>query len=168
MLDYIAVNMGMIKYAAAPNTLGTILGSCIGLTFYHKEKKIGLLAHIMLPESNGMPAVPTTSNFEEKGKFADIAIIEMINKIKDTGCNLNNIEVKIVGGAQMFKVKKNNSIINIGQRNMDKVKDILYKYNIKIKSEDIGGQIGRKVIFDLETGNLIITYNLNPNEKKII
>ena len=159
--------MGMIKYAVKPEKLGTVLGSCIGLTFYHREKKTGMLAHIMLPDSNGIPAAASL-NFEDKGKFADIAITEMINIMKNAGCNLKNIEVKIAGGAQMFNVKKKNDIINIGQRNIDMVKNILNKYSIKIKSEDIGGQIGRKIIFDLDTGSLIITYNLSQNEKKII
>lgn len=165
MLDYLEVNMGMIRTGKAPEKLGTVLGSCIGLSFYEKSRKIGVLSHIMLPDSGELKNIIKS---EEKGKYADTAIEEMINIFKSKNIDLKNIEIKMVGGAQMFDIKRKNEITKIGKRNEEAIKKLLNQMGMRIKAEVTGGSIGRKIIFDLESGSIMIMNNFSNNGVKII
>ncbi|HPN30518.1 MAG TPA: chemotaxis protein CheD [bacterium] len=160
------VNMGMIKTGKAPDKLSTVLGSCIGLTLYDRVKKVGMLAHIMLPESN--EGNKETENFETAGKFADVALKNMLKQLSIQRMELKNLEAKIVGGSKMFEIKRKNEICNIGKRNEEAVKKILNDNHIKIAAEDTGGNIGRKITFSLETGKVEVSFTLNKSLNKII
>ena len=48
-----SVRMGEMQVGGNGDTLRTLLGSCIGLALYDRRRKIGGLAHIVLPESRG-------------------------------------------------------------------------------------------------------------------
>lgn len=50
------------------------LGSCIGLVIHDETRKIGGLAHVMLPKSSGKPN-------ERAGKYADTAVEVLIKEL---------------------------------------------------------------------------------------
>jgi len=150
----IIIRVGMAEYKAAKSpailiTLG--LGSCVGVVLYDKVKKVGGLAHIMLPDSN-----LSSQKIYNPGKFADTAIDALIQDMLKFGINRNNIVSKIAGGAQMFKIKSENNVMQIGKRNVEAVKAKLDKLNIKILAEDVEGTYGRTLEFFCETGELTI------------
>ena len=49
--DLVNVGIADMGVAESPNTLRTILGSCVGICIYDPKAKIGGLSHIMLPSS---------------------------------------------------------------------------------------------------------------------
>lgn len=150
----IIIRVGMAEYKAAksPATLITLgLGSCVGVVLYDRIKKIGGLAHIMLPDSN-----LSSQKDYNPGKFADTAIDALIQDMLKLGINRNNIVSKIAGGAQMFKIKSENNIMQIGKRNVEAVKAKLNQLNIKLLAEDVEGNYGRTIEFFCETGELTI------------
>ncbi|MGI5911172.1 MAG: chemotaxis protein CheD [Syntrophomonadaceae bacterium] len=147
----IQVGMADLKMARAPDKLMTTgLGSCIGICIYEKTIKIGSLAHIMLPNS-------VSAKYQEnKAKFADTAIELLLDILTRNGANLDHLQAKVAGGAQMFKFSGDSDIMKIGERNAIAVEENLKKYHIPIIAKDIGGNYGRTITFEPETGNLII------------
>mgnify|MGYP000926868417 CR=1 FL=1 len=124
------------------------LGSCIGLVIHDEVKKIGGLAHVMLPKSSGKPN-------ERAGKYADTAVEVLVQELKQKGSNINNLKAKLAGGASMFQNFSGN--LNIGERNAEALKEILKQRSIPIVREDIGGTIGRTVTYyPKENGRLVI------------
>lgn len=151
MAKIIPVGMAEIKMASAPDKLMTAgLGSCVGVCIYEKYQKIGIMAHIMLPSS------VEARNKENKAKFADTAIELVIAQMIKKGAHQSRLQAKIAGGAQMFKFSGKSDIMKIGERNTNAVEQNLQKYHIPIIARDTGGNYGRTIIFDLETGNLIV------------
>ncbi len=148
MSDPIRVGMADYKLASSPDTLITLgLGSCVGITLYSRLKKTGGMAHIMLPRSTD----PTSESL----KFADVAIKKMIEDLKGKGVRVDDLEVKIAGGAKMFSFSNSDDKRSIGHRNSVAVKKIIEdELHLKIISEDIGGTYGRTVELELETGDL--------------
>ena len=52
MADLIRVGMADYKVGSAPSTIISYgLGSCIGISLYDPQNKVGGLLHIMLPDS---------------------------------------------------------------------------------------------------------------------
>jgi len=149
------IRVGMAEYKAArsPATLVTLgLGSCVGVVLYDRVKKIGGLAHVMLPDSR----LSSQKDFNP-GKFADTAIDALLQDMLKLGANRkSDIISKIAGGAQMFKMKAESSIMQIGKRNVEAVKAKLNELDIKIVAEDVEGNYGRTIEFFCETGELTI------------
>ena len=144
--------MAEYKAAKSPATLITLgLGSCVGVVLYDSLTRVGGLAHVMLPDSN-----LSSKKDYNPGKFADTAIDALIQDMLGLGVDRSNIISKIAGGAQMFQIKSENSIMQIGKRNVEAVKAKLSQLRIKILAEDVEGNYGRTIEFFCETGELTI------------
>lgn len=141
----IDVDMGDIK--AAPNNhilRSSGIGSCIVITLYDPLKRVGAMAHPMIAENIGKSA-------DNPLRFVDNAIDAMISALEKLGARKSRLEAKIVGGANMFKVFDKNPE-SIGIQNAEAAKKKLEKEGVKIIANDTGGNVGRSVAFDLETG----------------
>jgi chemotaxis protein CheD len=133
------------------------LGSCVGIALWDYDKKQGGLVHIMLPSSreNSNPS----DNFR---KFADTGIQELIQSLALMGSQKQKLVAKIAGGAKMFAT--NNSLFNIGERNVEAVKRYLQMMRIPIKGSDTGLDYGRTVFFHVESGML----EVKATNKKVL
>lgn len=147
----IMVGIGQIAVCHNPKTLTSLgLGSCVGVALYDKENHIGGLAHIMLPESREYRGeIDKSRTLNNLTKYADVAIPETIKEMEKLGAKKKNIHAKIAGGAQMFPTIQTQDSMNIGKRNIDAIKKILKEENIPIDAEDVGGNCGRSVRFDI-------------------
>ncbi|WP_062532610.1 chemotaxis protein CheD [Jeotgalibaca dankookensis] len=143
MEDSIRVGIGEYKSSRDPQSLMTIaLGSCVGIALYEPNTKVGGLSHIMLPDS-------TVFHGDKKiGKFADLAIPSLVTEMEALGAK-GPLTAKIAGGASMFKGRKMEPHMQIGQRNLEAVREILAAMNIPIVAEHTGDHIGRSMKFDL-------------------
>ncbi|MDO6355368.1 chemotaxis protein CheD [Caloramator sp. CAR-1] len=147
----IKVGIGDLNTALPPDKLITIgLGSCVGIALYDGIKRIAGLAHIMLPESSKF------TNNTNPMKYADLAIPMLLDRMLELGAKKTNITAKIAGGASMFQTSDKSPLMDIGNRNARAVKEILEKLNIKVVAEDLGGNYGRTMIIDAETGKVYI------------
>ncbi|NLT94240.1 MAG: chemotaxis protein CheD [Clostridia bacterium] len=160
-MDLIKVGMADLAVCKAPQKLITTgLGSCVGVCLYDLEKKVGGLAHIMLPDSTQAKSVQNVA------KYADTGIVATIEKLMALGVDRSRILAKIAGGAQMFNFAGTSNIMRIGERNVEAVKKQLEQLKIKLVAEDTGGNFGRTIIFDPQNGQLHIR-TINQGEKTI-
>lgn len=151
MGNTIRVGMADYKISKSPDSLITLgLGSCIGIVIYDKLKGIAGMAHIMLPSSKEI------KNNSNKLKFADTCLDLMMNDLLKEDVSKSSLKAKIAGGAQMFSVSLNSENLNIGKRNAIAVKAKLKELNIPIIAEDIEGNSGRTITFDIATQQLHI------------
>jgi chemotaxis protein CheD len=152
MRNLISVKVGGYAVSKAPDVLETYgVGSCIVVCLYGKKLKCGGLAHMMLPSSIGMDA-----SLENPYRFVDSGITGMVEDLVKSGVQFVELEAKLIGGAHMFKVLGATSM-EIGQRNIEQARKLLTSFGVKIDSEDVGGNVGRNVSFDLETGIVNVT-----------
>ena len=63
---------------------------------------------------------------------------------------------KIAGGAQMFAFQNKSDMVRVGEQNVEASKAKLKELNIPLLAEDTGKNYGRTVIFNPETGELVI------------
>jgi len=149
-MGVIVVGMADLKVAKNPDILTTLgLGSCVGITLYDKVKKIGGLAHVMLPTYKGFEG-------QNIAKFADSAIIELVNQLTRMGVQRNSLVAKIAGGAHMFGHTQNNDMLKIGERNAKASLAILSQLRIPVQANDTGGTHGRTIELNTDTGALKI------------
>lgn len=139
------VGMGELKLLQGSGVLRTLLGSCVGLALYDLRNRVGGLAHIVLPSSNGLGSPP--------GKFADTAIPELIRRLEQSGGRLRNLAAKFAGGANMFATTSMNAV---GDQNIAMVELLLRNAGIPVLGRHCGGKQGRRMAFDVETGKVTV------------
>lgn len=140
----IVVNTADFVVDAAPNVLSTHgVGSCVVVCLFCRPLALGALGHFMLPKA------PATylSGF----KYVDKSLDAMMDALLKRGVSKRNLEVSLIGGAQMFKVLES-SVMNIGQRNVEEARQWFQRNGLLITLQDVGGNVGRNVAFDLDTG----------------
>lgn len=148
----IKVGMADYKIARAPDKLLTAgLGSCIGICLCDTGSRMGALAHIMLPSGGTSP-----NKSHNYAKFADTALEMVLQELHKSGISQHRLIAKIAGGAQMFKFLGENDIMKIGLRNAQAVEENLKKHKIRMIAKDVGGSVGRTIVFDPATGELLI------------
>jgi chemotaxis protein CheD len=137
-LTEIAVRMGEIAVSSKPVEvlLSLGLGSCIGLALVDQRRGIAGLAHIMLPEAiaGGGPV----------GKFADLAVPELVARTTALGTSRPMLRAVLVGGAQMFALGGSGAM-DIGVRNQAAVRAALAAERIAVVATAIGGSKGRTI-----------------------
>lgn len=150
MADVIKVGMAELAVAKYPVQITTVgLGSCIGIVLYDGFAKVGGLAHVMLPSIN------LSKDKSNKAKFADTAIDEMLEKMKDLGARKINIHAKLFGGANMFEgLVHSKGLMDMGHRNTEMVKKELADRGIEIAAEETGKNFGRTITLDTATGTV--------------
>ncbi|MBI2031908.1 MAG: chemotaxis protein CheD [Candidatus Levybacteria bacterium] len=124
------------------------IGSCIAICLYEKEKKIGALAHIMLPQTVRIPSDGTQTN---PLRFVNSALPVVISELEKVGVDKEKVSAKIIGGAHMFKMLDGIED-DLGSKNLKATEEFLTTNGIKIDSEDVGGNVGRSLEFDLASG----------------
>ena len=139
------VAMAGIGVAHRKGTLRTLLGSCIGVALYDRKFKIAGLAHVVMPDSMGRN--------QPVGKYADTAIPETIRQMNSlAGGGRITLSAKIAGGANMFAHVSPNNTNTIGEQNIAAVEKILAAMDIPILARHLGGNAGRRMVVEAETG----------------
>ena len=147
----IVVGMADLKVTKNPGILTTLgLGSCVGIALYDPLSKVAGLAHIMLPDSK---AIHNNSN---KAKFADTAIIKLIDDMERLGAKRRNFKAKIAGGAQMFAFNATNDNLRVGDRNVESTRRILMAQGIPLIAHETGASFGRTVELYADDGRFVI------------
>lgn len=159
-MGLIVVGMADLKVAKAPDILTTLgLGSCVGITLFDQSRKIGGMAHIMLPSYKGYEG-------QNVAKYADSGIIELLNQMVRLGASKAALVAKIAGGAHMFSSAQTSNMLKIGERNAAASAALLKQLGIPIRANDTGGTRGRTIELELETGALKIR-SVGAGEKVI-
>jgi chemotaxis protein CheD len=119
------------------------LGSCIGLALVDRFAGVAGLAHIVLPES--------TETDRQTGKFADLAVPALIDRVIRAGATRRRLQAVLAGGARMFELGE----LDIGARNEEAVRAGLAASGVSIHAAETGGSRGRTM--RVEAGSCMVT-----------
>lgn len=149
MSKKLSVGMGEFKVVHNPCVLEAQgLGSCLAICLRDGKTKIAALAHVMLPE--GKDILPEINPL----RFVDRAIDAMLGSMLALGCKREDIVAKLCGGASIFhEVPK---VSEIGGKNIEAAKKKLGAEGIPVVSEETGGNCGRSLCFDTESGEIMV------------
>ncbi|MCX8069020.1 MAG: chemotaxis protein CheD [Thermodesulfovibrionales bacterium] len=138
-----------------PYLVTTILGSCISVCLYDPILRIGGINHYMLALWNGEGlATP---------RYGNIAIAKLINKMLELGASKDRLRAKVFGGAAVLQ--GSGGLMGVGERNIIIAEDMLADEGIPIVAKDVGGTLGRKIIFNTETSEILLK-KIKPQAKQ--
>lgn len=135
---------GYIYLPAQPTVISTVLGSDVAVCIYDRKHKSGGMSRFQYPTPD-KDQPPTT-------RFGDVATLKLIRMIMTEDTAKKHLEIQIFGGAH----NPEHSPRNIGRENILVARRVLNKNGFYIVSEDVGGQKGRKVIFDTNMNEIAV------------
>jgi chemotaxis protein CheD len=133
------------------------LGSCVGLTLYDPVAHVGGLIHCMLPLSRIDP-VKAKAN---PCMFTDTGVPALIQALLDAGGSRKRFVAKVAGAAAPLDDK---GMFKIGERNYVVLRKVLWKNEILIAAEEIGGTTARTLSLHMATGCTRVKMNGKETE----
>ena len=121
------------------------LGSCIGVAVHDPVARVAGLLHFMLPDSS-IDSVKAKNN---PHMFADTGIPSLFKTAYKLGAKKQRMKVVVAGGAQVLDQA---GFFNIGKRNYMALKKILWKNNVMIDHESVGGNSNRTIKLSIKDG----------------
>jgi two-component system chemotaxis response regulator CheB len=98
--------------------------------------------HFMLPTGDKVETM--------KGKYGDYATKKLVEMMQKLDPDINNLEAHIYGGGAV--VGHLSTGAGIGIKNIDVAKTMMAEYGIKVRTLQVGGENGRKIFFNTESG----------------
>ena len=133
-----------------PTEIQTVLGSCVSVCLHDQKQNFGGMNHYMLPLWDGEGLATA--------KYGNIAIERLLERMLALGVTKNNLIAKIFGGADQLG---ESGYFSIGKRNVLLAQDTLTSLRIPIVASNVGGTIGRKVLFNSGSGQVLMKFVKN-------
>lgn len=140
----VKVKAGDYYITSQDEMICTVLGSCVAVCIRDPKIGVGGINHFILPDANC--DILSASN-----RYGVFAMEQLINGIIKYGGLRDNFEIKLVGGGHIM-----GGTNKIGQRNIDFIKHFLDVEGFKAVAEDIGGNQGRRVMYNITQGKLFV------------
>lgn len=121
------------------------LGSCVGITIFDAEVRVGGMIHCMLPLSKTDKA----KAMAKPAMFVDTGIPLLFKSLFKLGATKSRMIIRVAGCAQMLN---DDTLFRIGKRNYTVMKKLLWKNDLLIQSEHVGGSLSRTLSLDMENG----------------
>jgi len=121
----------------------TVLGSCIAVCMRDPLTKVAGMNHFLLPGDENNDAHQT-------GRYGVHAMELLMNDMLAQGANRFRIEAKVFGGGNVNSTSK----FQVGDQNTKFIMDFLTVEGIPIVAKDVGGDVGRRIIFFAHTGRV--------------
>jgi len=154
-LPVVNIKQGEVYIAHSPSLISTVLGSCISVTLFNRRLRVGAMCHGFMPRWKQGSAL--SKRRRNKLMFVDYSIEKMLEEFYQLGISGNDIEVKMFGGAKMLMPHETSTVnMSIAQENIDAARDAIQAAGLKLLTYDVGGQWGRKLIFNTDTGEVLL------------
>ncbi len=152
----ILIHPGETVFAEAPAEIKTLLGSCVAVTAWHPELKIGGICHFQLAERKSQ------SKIKDNLRYAEFALPEMQEKMQSYVSELSDFHIGLFGGSNLFATSK---LKTVGKKNLKVARTWLKQHQLTLNNEDTGDIFCRNLTLDLNTGVVAVERYMVDSEK---
>lgn len=142
-LRRVFLSPGEVFGAAEPTLVTTVLGSCVAVTLWDKNRQVGGINHFVLPRGG------------ESARYGETAILALLENVIGLGAHLRSLEAKVFGGAAVLPTSGEGSV---GAANVAYALGELSRRGIPVVARRTGGERGRLLMFNTETGDAFVRW----------
>ncbi len=135
---------GFIFLSRTPIIISSVLGSAVAVAFWDEKSCFGGLAHYLYPLA--------VRKQEATAQYGDAAILHLSRMFREEGSAKSDIKAQIFGGA----ANSESECKRVADGNIATARRILGRLAIKIISEDVGGDMGRKLVYNSNSNEAIV------------
>lgn len=142
--------MGGLFIAEKPMILKTVLGSCVSLTLWDKQKGIGGMNHVVLPGS--FSSINPEALLEKRDtRYGIFSLEELLYGMEQRGCRRPDMEARIFGASYMDPKGRRSGI---QESNVEFVMNFVEMARIPIKEGLAFQEQALKLFFNTATGSV--------------
>lgn len=141
-LQNVIIKSGELVICPSAHKLIAIAGSNCVVTFWEPEKKIAALVNFSKPK--------VKAGQKHTAIYGNVALLTVLKHLECMEVDLKNVEAHLIGGGKKY------FHVTTAEENIAIAKSILQSKGVEIVSEDIGGNKGRKVLFDTRNGQVAL------------
>jgi len=154
-LPEVYLQPGELHLARKPAIIRTLLGSCVGVTFWSAKLGAGALCHALLPRC------PKNSSADFSlatgRRYVDFSIRDLARRFDKLGALRSEVQVKLFGGADVLPVNRTaGSRATVGSQNCEAAIDVLRAEGFEVIASSLGGTRGRSIRFNTGTGEVLV------------
>jgi chemotaxis protein CheD len=135
---------GFIFLSRTPIIISSVLGSAVAVSLWDEKFCFGGLAHYLYPLA--------VRGQEATARYGNAAILHLSRMFQQEGSAKADIKAQIFGGA----ANDSGECKRIADNNIAAARRILGWLAIKVISEDVGGDLGRKLVYNSSSNEAII------------
>jgi chemotaxis protein CheD len=152
-LPEVYLQPGESYLARKPTILRTLLGSCVGATFWSGRLGIGALCHAQLPRCPKNP--PGGIILADGRRYVDFAIRDLARQFDELGARRAETQVKLFGGGDVLLVSEMVSAKpTIGKLNREAALEVLKEEGYHVVASSLGGKFGLNIQFNSGSGEV--------------
>ena len=146
-------------FATADATaISTLLGSCVSVCLFDRDRGVGGMNHFMLPKvllrenatRCAAPYAPPCPN-PCSARYGACAMKHLLERLELLGARRTNLEAKIFGGGRVME-----GGVNIGEKNASFALGYLEELGIPVVASDLGDRCPRKLFFFPAVGRVFV------------
>lgn len=126
----------------------TVLGSCVSITLWHPQHRVGAMSHFLLSHSSTRHASRLLDP-----RYGEGALRVMLRDLEQLRVPPAECVAKVFGGGSMFPAHTAGGMA-IGKRNGEDARLMLEHHGLSIASESLFGEGHRQIVFDVATGDV--------------
>lgn len=158
-VEIININVGELYVAVELAKIMTLLGSCVAVCIWDSKLRIGGMNHYLLPHSADKKSKEISKcECIKDYRYGCASTEALIQRLYFAGVKKGKLVAKIFGGGEVMYndgLKKPLGK-SVGINNIALAVEFLSERGIPIVAKDVGGTDARKIIFNTETGQVLV------------
>lgn len=144
----------------------TLLGSCVSMTLWHPQRRIGAMSHFLLscrgePLSSSSLAPSATMGLGLDARYGEEAMLLMLAALRRRDIDPRQCQGKVFGGGNMFPQLARADSLKVGLKNGEAARALLRRHGIPLVAGSLFGAGHRSIIFDVGSGD-VWTHQASP------
>jgi len=136
---------GNLHVSMEPCQITTILGSCVSICLWDKERRVGGMNHFLLTASH--------EDGPASSRFAHVATGLLLEELRLAGCKPRSLVAKIFGGAAIQQTEDHYAA-TLGAKNVAAALHLMESAGVPVVAQETGGDRGRKIVFNTDEGTV--------------
>lgn len=154
-LPEVYLQPGESYLAREPTIIRTILGSCVGVTFWSSRLRVGALCHGQLPRVPKKSSAGLT--LAEGRRYVDFAVRDLARQFNELGVSRTETEIKLFGGGDVLVVSEKGALKpTVGKLNCESALEALLNEGFEVTASSLGGHSGLNIRFNTSNGEVLL------------
>lgn len=138
---------GQLYFGNAAARVHTLLGSCVAVTLWCPQKRLGGMCHFLLPSRQRPVGAPRDA------RFGNESLEMLVEALQRAGTRPQDYEVHLYGGADTLP-DTGGVKFNVGERNIEQGWTLIDQYGFMLQNVDVGDHVPRNVTMTFPDGGV--------------
>ena len=126
------------------SVIRAVLGNCVAVTFYDRHNCFGGMNQFVFPS--------TKKREDMTAQYGNVGIRALFRMLLEMGAKRDRLVAQIIGGSECRVLDDE----GLGLQNIHLARVVLEQLRVPVVSEDVGGSMGRKVIYHTGSNEMAV------------